>query len=239
MAGNAKSTFVKGFWALLPTAITIMVLVKIYELVSGTIGGGLRKVVVWIVALAIWKPAGSVEKYIPPIVGVVLAIGIIYFVGLFLAMFVGRRIWASAEKRIRSVPIINAIYPSVKQVSDFFGEDRKISFGKVVIVEYPRKGIWSLGFITSRAFDTTESVTGRQMLTVFVPSSPTPFTGYCIQVPKDEIIEIDMPVDSALKYVISGGVIVPEGQGRPTAIEASAPAAPQDAGAGGQGAEMP
>jgi uncharacterized membrane protein len=204
--------FVKGLVALLPTAVTIIVLVKLYELVSGTVGNGLRWMVVRAVALAVQRDAAVVEKWIPSVVGVILAIVIIYFVGLMLALFIGRRLWVAVEDRLRRLPIINAIYPAVKQVTDFFLEDNKAAFGRVVAVEYPRKGIYSIGFVTSRGFDSTESISGRQMLSVFMPSSPTPFTGYCIQVARDEVYELGIPVDVALKYIISGGVIPPPGQ---------------------------
>jgi len=208
-----RATFLKGLAAVLPTALTVLILVKLYGFVSKTMGSWMKSLLACIIAFATDRQYEFVKAKLPPSVGVVLAVVvaliIIYFMGLALALFMGRRFYAAVEGRLRRVPIINTIYPAVKQVTDFFFADSTMAFRRVVMLEYPRKGIFSVGFVTNKGLSTAERVTGLEMVTVFVPSSPTPFTGYCVQVPRDELIELSLPVDAALKYVISGGVILP------------------------------
>ncbi len=205
--------FFKGLAALLPTAVTIIIFVKLYELLESTIGKWLTYLVAYCMSLVMRRPYKDLQASVPSVIGVLLAIVLIYFTGLLLALFIGRKIWGSVEGRLRRVPIINAIYPAVKQVTDFFLEDSGPAFRKVVLLEYPRKGIYSIGFVTSRAFITTEALVGEDMVTVFVPSSPTPFTGYCVQAKRSEVLELDMSVEVALKYIVSGGVVLPVSEG--------------------------
>lgn len=151
------------------------------------------------------------------VIGLVIAIILIYVAGLMLGSFLGKRLYNRGEEMFKRLPIIKQVYPSVKQVTDFLfggskGVDGKEMFNKVVAVEYPRKGLWSIGLVTG---DTMREITkhaGEPCMTIFVPSSPTPFTGYVITVPRKDTIELPISVDQALKFTVSGGVIVPESQ---------------------------
>ena len=117
-----------------------------------------------------------------------------------------------AEGGLVKLPGIKQIYPSVKQVTDFFFSDRQVQYSRVVIVEYPRKGIWSLGLVTNTGMRTVDESLPGELLTVFVPSSPTPVTGYTITVRRDEVIDLPISIDEALRFTISGGVIQPPSQ---------------------------
>ena len=111
------------------------------------------------------------------------------------------------------VPIVKSIYSSVKQVNDvlFMEKDTK-AFNRACLVEYPRKGVWSIGFVTSDAAKEIESKAGQQqMINVFIANTPTPATGFLIMVPSSEVQLLDMKIDDAFKYVISGGVLKPKG----------------------------
>ena len=145
-------------------------------------------------------------------VGFVLAVLGVYFFGRFLASFFGRIVWRLIEKTLIQLPIIKQVYPSVKQVTDFLLAERKLKVSKVVAVEYPRKGIWSVGLVTNRGMKTLEETLHGDLLTVFIPSSPTPITGYTITVRRDEVIDLPLSLDDALRFVISGGVIQPPEQ---------------------------
>jgi uncharacterized membrane protein len=113
------------------------------------------------------------------------------------------------ERVITSVPIFKQVYPYVKQVVDFlFSDDKPIKFNRVVAVEYPRRGIWAVGLVTGSSMRSIEEESGES-LTIFIPSSPTPFTGYTITVPHDEVHELPISIDEALRFTISGGVLVP------------------------------
>jgi uncharacterized membrane protein len=118
------------------------------------------------------------------------------------------------------MPVVKQIYPYVKQVTDFLFGDKRLQFSRVVLVEYPRKGIWSLGLVTGAGMRTIGRALGEEFLTVFVPSSPTPVTGYVITVRRDEVLDLPISIDDAIRYVVSGGVIMPASQ-LPSDVEVS------------------
>jgi len=131
------------------------------------------------------------------------------FIGAFLASVVGRTLWHAVERNLMRVPLVRKVYPYIKQVTDFFLAKKSLEFSKVVAFEYPRKGTWSVGLVTGTGLKKVAHSKGMDFLTVFVPTSPTPFTGYVIMVPRVETIELEMSIEEALRYVISGGVITP------------------------------
>lgn len=169
--------------------------------------------------------------------GFLVAILLIYFAGLLLGNYVGRRVYARVEKLIAKMPGFKQVYPHVKQVVDLiFGENSTMkAFNEVVLVEYPRKGIWTVGLVTGSSFAEVEDAAGGEVMSVFIPTSPTPFTGFVINVRREETQKLDMTVDQALRFVITAGVLTPEnvtpGQGKP-AVGAAGD------GAGGGAAEL-
>jgi uncharacterized membrane protein len=145
---------------------------------------------------------GQIAGFLVVIVGVC-------FLGAFLASMMGKTIWRILEHALMNVPLIKQVYPYIKQVTDFLLAKKDLSFSKVVAFEYPRKNTWSIGLVTGSGLKKVVHSVATDFLTVFVPTSPTPFTGYVIMVPKSETIELDMSIEEALRYVISGGVITP------------------------------
>ena len=148
-------------------------------------------------------------------IGLVVAILLFYLAGRVFGGFVGRRIAARIERIVAQVPIFKQVYPHVKQLVDFIFGEKKLEFNRVVLVEYPRKGIWSMGFLTGNSMIDFARVAGLQpadVVTVFIPSSPTPFTGYTISLPRAEVFEVNITVEEALRFVVSGGVLVPDRQ---------------------------
>lgn len=165
------------------------------------------------------------ERWWTNLIGFALAILAVYFAGRLVGGFVGRSIYSRIERIITSIPIIRAVYPSVKQVVDFlFSADKPIKFSRVVAVEYPRKGVWSVGLVTCESIATVAPGVADAVC-IFVPSSPTPFTGYTITVPRSEIHELPITIDQALRFLVSGGVLAPElPAGAATMPNGSAPA---------------
>jgi len=150
-------------------------------------------------------------------IGLFVAILLIYLAGRLLGGYIGRRLYARLETFLTRLPVFKQVYPHVKQVVDFLmgqGQER-IKFNRVVLVEYPRKGIWTVGLMTGKSMRDIEKEIGAGSVTVFIPSSPTPFTGYTITVPADAIIDLPITIDEALRFVISGGVLIPERQQMP------------------------
>jgi len=146
------------------------------------------------------------------VLGVLLAVVLVYVVGVFVGNLLGRTAWRLAEHGVMKIPLIRAIYPAVKQVTDFLLSDKSNSQfqgSKVVAVEPHEKGIWSIGLVTGSGLRPLTDATGREMITVFVPSSPTAFSGYVLVVPKDSVVELPLKVEEAMRLLVSGGVITP------------------------------
>lgn len=159
----------------------------------------------------IWRIAFA--KYNLHLIGFLIAIILVYFTGFFLASFIGRNFWKALESLIYRLPVIKAVYPNIKQVTDFLLSDKPIEFSNVVAVQYPRKDCWSLGLATGGPIRRLAERVPRDLVTVFIPSSPTPVTGYVIQVPREDVIELNLSLDEALRFTISGGVIKPGATG--------------------------
>lgn len=148
-------------------------------------------------------------------IGLIVAVLLFYLAGRVFGGFLGRRIAARIERIVASVPIFKQVYPYVKQLVDFMLGETKIDFNRVVLVEYPRRGIWSVGFLTGHSMNDLALAAGYQpveVVTVFIPSSPTPFTGYTISLPRNEVHELNITVEEALRFTVSGGVLVPDRQ---------------------------
>jgi len=157
--------------------------------------------------LALWNTVFA--KYKLNIIGFLIAAVFVYFMGVFLASLVGRTTWRAAERALFRIPVIKAIYPNFKQVTDFVLSERKLEFSGVVAVEYPRKGLWSIGLRTGPPMKSVAKAAGKELVTIFIPSSPTPVTGYVITVPVEDTIDLALSIDEALRFTISGGVIKP------------------------------
>lgn len=154
-----------------------------------------------------------VDKLVPWWFGLIIATILVFFFGFLIASYVGRRIWRGVETGIGRIPVVKTVYPYAKQISQFFfGGKKKLRYESVVFLEYPRRGIYSLGFVTGNGLQDVCEAKKRRLVTVFVPSSPTPFTGYTMMVPAEDVIFVNMTADEALRFTISGGVIVPPHQ---------------------------
>ena len=263
--------FIKGLAVLLPTVLTLWILVKAYEFIDVTIAqpinGGIRFVIgqatphIEMFQEAFEPTSAAVLKeqlrldaegktsaseltvrralrdneiltwwqarWYMNFIGLVVAILAVYTAGRLLGGFLGRRIHGRLERLLTSIPLIKQIYPYVKQVVDFIiSDDKPIRFNRVVMVEYPRKGIWSVGLVTGKPMRTVQkAISGTEGpgITVFIPSSPTPFTGYTITVARDSVIELPISIDEALRFTISGGVLVPSHESSENAGTGSLP----------------
>ncbi len=144
------------------------------------------------------------------ITGFFIALIGVIFLGAFLASFLGKALWRAFERALMKAPLVKKVYPYIKQITDFFLTRQKLSFSKVVAFEYPRKGIWTLGMVTGAGLNKVGKDNGKEYLTIFVPTSPTPFTGYVILVPEEDTMDLNISIEEALRFTVSGGVIPPE-----------------------------
>lgn len=154
----------------------------------------------------------------PSVIGIVVALSLIFIAGSILATIVGRRVLSRFEGVMGRFPIVKTIYPYARQVVEFFTREKTVSFHSVVAVHYPRHGLYSLGFVTGLGMKEINKVANGTLINVFVPSAPTPFTGWVVFVAVEEVIPLPISVDDAIRLTISCGVLIPEDQRNPDEI---------------------
>jgi uncharacterized membrane protein len=239
--------FVRGLATVMPTLITLWLLVRLWDFLWEIIGQNVILFVPWL-----WKKL--VEYQLLPdqttqyidwywgsdqartrILGVVLAVVLVYVVGVAVGNFIGSTLWRLGEMAVMRVPLVRAIYPSVKQVTDFVLAERRqdqLLRGRVVAIEPHAKGIWSVGLVTGAGLRPLSETVGQDMVTVFIPSTPTAFTGYVVVVPRETLVELPLSVEEAMRLLVSGGVIEPEnsdsGRGRITIDRVQSEPAPAE-----------
>lgn len=141
--------------------------------------------------------------------GLLIAIILIYLAGLLLGNFFGRRVYLRVEALIARVPGFKQVYPHVKQVVDLILGEKKMAFSQAVLVEYPSSGIWTVGFLTGDSLRSIDESAGAKVVSVFIPTSPTPFTGFVVNVREDKVRRLDISVEDTLRFVITAGVLTP------------------------------
>jgi len=155
-----------------------------------------------------YRPDALLGFHIPGL-GVLLTIVVLILTGMLGANLFGRRIVHTWELLMSRIPLVRSIYSGAKQVAERVLSDGSTSFKRVMLVEYPRRGVWSMCFQTSTDLEEIQARTAEQVICVFVPTTPNPTSGFILFVPRAELIELDMTVDEGLKMIISLGVVVP------------------------------
>ncbi len=211
-----KRYFITGLLVLVPLAITLWVLNLVISTMDQTL---------LLLPMPLQKP--EIFGFHIPGVGVILTIAVVLIVGLLAHNFVGRQLVLWWEGLLNRIPIVRSIYSSVKQVSDTVLSPSGQAFRKAVLVEFPRKGSWSVGFIVGTPGTEIEQRLGNAPQTVFVATAPNPTSGYIVILPPEEILELDMSVDEALKFIVSLGVVVPGKNGAVAAAAAAAANTPK------------
>lgn len=204
--GNWQSSFLTGLVVVLPAVITFAVLK-------------------WL-ALTVSSLTDLLLFFLPPqwthydggrgpmfwywsVAALFLAIVLVTLVGIFTRYYVGKRVIEWVDAAMLRVPLLNKVYGTIKQVNEAFAGS-KSSFKTVVLVEFPRDGVHSIGFITSEQNDVIDRQTGRKLISVFIPTTPNPTSGFLILVSEEKITKLDMSVADGIKYAISLGSISPE-----------------------------
>ena len=216
--------FMRGLGTLLPTLITIALIWYVVNFLWNSVGWYVIEVIkrLWLLAERqglveptnqqyiswFWAP----DRWYTQPLGVLAALILIYLIGLLVGNFIGRAFYRLAERLVLSVPFVRAVYPAVKQVVDFLvggGESQKQFEGSRVVAVQPHAGgIWSIALVTAgEGVASLAKATGQEMVTVFVPSSPTAFSGYVMVVPRDSVVELPMSVEEAMRLFVSGGVV--------------------------------
>ena len=206
-----RRTFVTGLIIVMPVVVTYWLIALIFGAVHNQVTPVLTNIVA-LVAPGPWLQWAWVN-YIAPLVSVLLAVTMVYLIGLVGGNVLGRQLLSWLEGLLLHVPVVRGIYSAARQFVDTFSRSDGKAFRSVVLVEFPREGCWSIGLVTGEPAAVVTQATGKKLVTVFVPTSPNPTGGYVLFVPDDRALRLDMSVDDALKLVISGGVLAPEGNG--------------------------
>jgi uncharacterized membrane protein len=224
--------FVRGLATLLPTLVTLWLLSWLWNFLWNSIGQhvifGIRWTWLRLVNAGVLEPtsAGDIRHRLNDddlsvrLLGVGLAILLVYLVGVLVGNLIGRTFYRIGERAVMAVPLIRAIYPAVKQVTDFLLAERKQSHfagSRVVAVQARTQGVWSIGFVTNSGYAPLNAATGGDMVTVFVPSTPTAFSGYVVVAHREATVDLPLTVEEAMRLLLSGGVIVPKPGGGPAA----------------------
>jgi uncharacterized membrane protein len=195
-----QRAFVSGLVAILPLVVTIYVLVWVYNSSAGILSNLMRLVGVlppnWLMPLL-------------PILGIVLTLALIALIGLLVGNYVGKQLMSYLERSLNRIPIVGYIYKSVQQISSTLFNQQEVSFSRAAVIEYPRKGLYTLCFVIQEARRRLHPVPEGYTV-VLVPTSPVPASGMVIVVPTPEVMVLDISVEEALRYVVSGGFLLPE-----------------------------
>ena len=200
---NLRKYLIAGLLVWLPLAATVFVIRVLINLMDRTI----------LLIPPEWRPENVLGFSIPGF-GVIVGIFILLITGMFAANLFGRRLVSFWESILGRIPLVRSIYSSVKQVTETIFSSNSKSFRKVVLIEFPRKGAWSVGFMSNRGMQKAIDATGQELISVFVSTTPNPTTGFIMMVPPGDVIELNLSIEEAFKYIISMGVVVPEGQAR-------------------------
>jgi uncharacterized membrane protein len=194
-----RKYFITGLLILVPLAITLWVL----NLVIGTMDQSL------LLLPEKWRPEQLIGFHIPGL-GTILTLLTIFLTGLATRNFIGKQVVYAWELMLTRIPVVSSIYSSVKQVSDTLFSSSGNAFRKAVLVQYPRQGAWTIAFVTGVPGGDVRNHLSGDYISIYVPTTPNPTSGFFLMIPRADAIELDMNVDEALKYIISMGVVSPE-----------------------------
>ena len=206
--------FITGLFIALPIVITLFVLLFLIRNIGAPVS-----------EFALIPLMEHFDKTLPEsglggiavdFLSMVIVVLIVAVLGLVSRFFVAKMMIGLSERIIDKIPFIGKVYNTVKQIVDTFSKQNKAVFQKAVLIEFPRKGVWSVGFLTSRTEGEVEKMTadGRKMINVFVPTTPNPTSGFLMAVPEDDVRELEMGVGEAMKFIISGGAVAPDSESK-------------------------
>ncbi|SMO50190.1 DUF502 domain-containing protein [Melghirimyces algeriensis] len=212
MLKRIRTYLILGIFTLLPTLATIYIIRFLFKLIDPTLGIATAKLLDWLGIIELPLTVGGIvfQTHVPG-VGVLLTFALLIMIGMMTRSFFGRKIFRYTELFFSRIPLARSVYSTVKQITNTFAQD-KTSFKKVVMVEYPRKNVYTLGFYTGGGNGEIQEKIREPVLNIFLPTTPNPTSGWLVLVPEKDVIFLDMSVEEGLKYIISGGMVVPASQ---------------------------
>ena len=189
---TTKHYILTGLFSILPIAATYWIVMKLFHFFSAP-GSTIVEIIF----------SDNVPLYIPELAGFILTILFIYIIGILVSNVLGKRVYLWIEAILARIPIVNAVYSRIKQITTTISAPERQAFKKVVFIEYPRKGIWTLTMVTGES----TSKQGEKFYHIFVPTTPNPTSGYMLYIPQKDAQETDISIEEGLKIIISGGML--------------------------------
>lgn len=204
--GSTRARLLAGLLIILPVFVTFWIIKFAFTQIDNAITPSVLTAIE-LMGFGWVREAGWIG-YTAPVVSVLVLVTMIYVIGLVGSNVLGRQLLALVDRMLRTIPVVKGIYGATRQFLDTFSTDGR-AFSKVVLMEYPRKGLWTMGLLTNDTRGEVPAKTGVDLVSVFVPTTPNPTSGWLLFVPKEDVIELEMSVDDAFKMIISGGVLTP------------------------------
>ncbi len=198
-----RNIFITGILITLPVAFTLFILNFLFKLLDDL-------VVPWFIKTLIELGTPLPENFRLPGLGLILIVLLIFVIGVLTKSFLGGKLVQLGEMIVDRIPVVRSLYTGAKQVVTTIAEADTKAFRKVVLVEFPRKGIYSVGFITGTTEGEVQELTDAKLVNVFVPTTPNPTSGFLVFVANEDIIELTMTVEEGIKFIISVGIVTPE-----------------------------
>lgn len=195
-----RTYFTTGLLVLAPTAVTVWVLVLLFRMFDGVLGKFYTR---------LFEYLGFQTTHIPGLGAITLAVVITLF-GYFVRFYAGRKLFDLWEGLINRLPFLNKIYVATRQLSDVLRDGTKMNLGRPVFIEYPRLGMYTLGYITNEKTAYFSKCLGKKVVGIYIPTTPNPTSGMLIYVPEDELIQIDIASEDVMKLIVSAGFVGPD-----------------------------
>lgn len=197
-----RTYFITGLLVITPIGLTIFLIWNLFVFIDGILGEYISVILVRFFGFSMTEPVRGI--------GFIAILILILFTGMLTSNYFGRKLFELGEWILKSIPFVNKIYNATQQISKAFISEKREVFKKAVLVEYPRKGIYSIGFVTRDTGGEVKEKLDEDGVSIFLPSTPNPTTGFVLFVPKKDLIELDMSIEDSLKLIISFGAVLPE-----------------------------
>ncbi len=218
---HLRQTLLTGLVVLLPLFITLWLLATLFRLVDGTITPWVQRVLLITQVPLFEQPAFF--HYMAPVIGFVISVLLIYTAGLLSTNLFGARLLSAFDRLMLRIPGVRAVYGGTKQLIEALNPKGKRSFTRVVLVEYPRHGVYTLGFVTREEVEPLSRPATEPMAAVFLPTTPNPTSGWMAVLPRRQLLTLPLTVEEGVKLVVSGGIVVPERWETPRPADTAAP----------------
>lgn len=195
-----RNAFISGVFLLAPLIVTVWAFGKIVDIIGGSF---------WPIYQEYLPDSLQKLSFVWHLLTTIVVLLLVTAFGFLSNYVFGKFFFSITERAILRIPGVGTVYQSIKQIVATFGSQNRNVFSKVVMVEFPRKGVWAIGFLTNKAQGEAQSAIGPEIWTVFMPTTPNPTSGFLLLLPKQDIIELDMTVGDGMKMIISGGAVLP------------------------------